>query len=148
MTGALAARLAADAVLLVHVLFVVFVVAGLACVLAGGWRGWAWVRHRGFRLAHLAAIGVVVAQAWLGVVCPLTLLEQALRERAGGATYGGAFIAHWLERLLFYAAPWWVFATAYSAFALLVLIAWRCVPPHPRRGVRACNGACRRHGAG
>ncbi|MEQ8231508.1 MAG: DUF2784 domain-containing protein [Gammaproteobacteria bacterium] len=132
MDAALAARIAADLVLAAHAGIVVFVVAGLAGVLVGGWRGWAWVRYRAFRYLHLAAIGVVVAQSWLGIVCPLTTLEQALRARAGDATYSGAFIAHWLERLLFYAAPWWVFTAAYSGFAVLVLLAWWWVPPRPR----------------
>jgi len=60
-------------------------------------------------VAHFVAIGIVVAQAWLGVLCPLTSLEMFFRERAGGATYQGSFIAHWLHALLFSDAPLWVF---------------------------------------
>ncbi|MEQ8663025.1 MAG: DUF2784 domain-containing protein, partial [Gammaproteobacteria bacterium] len=65
---------------------------------------------------------------------PLTTLETWLRTHAGEATYSGAFIAHWLERLLYYAAPWWVFAIAYSVFGALVVWAWWRVPPLPRCG--------------
>ena len=82
-------RLAADLMLALHVTVVVFVVAGLALVLFGATRGWRWVRNPWFRLAHAACIGVVVLQAWLGRICPLTTWEMALRERAGDATYGG-----------------------------------------------------------
>ena len=91
-------RIAADMVLLLHVLFVVFVVLGLVLVLIGGARQWAWVRNPWFRLLHLLAIAVVVLQAWLGQLCPLTHLEVALRQRAGDAVYSGAFVAHYLDR--------------------------------------------------
>ncbi|MEL6447577.1 MAG: DUF2784 domain-containing protein [Pseudomonadota bacterium] len=122
-------RLAADALLLLHVGFVLFVVVGLAVVWIGAWRGWRWVRSPYFRIAHLLCIGVVVLQAWLGRICPLTIWEMALRERAGEATYDGAFIAHWLETLLYYDAPMWVFAVVYTAFAALVIASWIWVPP-------------------
>ena len=42
------------------------------------------------RLAHLAAIAVVVAESWLGLTCPLTTLESWLRARAGVAPYATA----------------------------------------------------------
>ncbi|WP_116366623.1 DUF2784 domain-containing protein [Parahaliea mediterranea] len=126
-------RVAADLVLLAHVLFVAFVVIGLVLVLLGGWRRWGWVRNPWFRLAHVAAIGFVVVQAWLGRLCPLTHLEVALRERAGDAVYSGAFIAHYLERALYVQAPQWVFAVVYSLFGLLVVAAWLWVRP---RGFR------------
>ncbi len=121
--------LAADAVLLVHALFVAFVVLGLLAVLVGGFLGWRWVRNPWFRGAHLAAIGVVVLQSWLGVICPLTTWEMALRDRAGDATYQGAFIAHWVESLLYYRAPAWVFIAIYTAFGALVVASWFLVPP-------------------
>lgn len=89
--------LAADAILAAHVFFVAFVVFGLLLILIGKLRAWHWVRNPWFRLAHLAAIAVVVLQSWFSVICPLTIWEMALRERAGGAVYSGSFIAHWLE---------------------------------------------------
>lgn len=124
-------RMAADALLLLHVAFVLFVVAGLALVIVGGIRRWQWVRNPWFRTAHLAAIGVVVVQAWLGQICPLTIWEMALRERGGDALYRGAFVAHWLEELLYYDAPAWVFALVYTLFAALVATAWWRVRPRP-----------------
>jgi hypothetical protein len=127
----------ADAVLWLHVAFVLFVVVGLALIAVGGWRGWAWVRDRRFRWGHLGAIGVVVAQAWLGVLCPLTTLESALRERAGTATYSGSFIAHWAGELLYFDAPPWVFTACYTAFGLAVALCWLLVRPRPRTGVSA-----------
>ena len=69
----------ADAALLVHVLFVSFVVGGLVLVYAGRAFGWSWVHGCVWRLKHPAAIGVVV-------VPPNALgcarAETAERERA------------------------------------------------------------------
>lgn len=133
MDASSAYLLAADAVLLLHFGFVVFVVLGLLLVLAGGALGWRWVRNPWFRLAHLGAIAVVVLQSWFSVICPLTTLEMALREKAGGATYPGAFIGHWLETLLYYRAPAWVFVLCYTVFGALVLASWFWIRPRPFR---------------
>jgi hypothetical protein len=123
----------ADLVLVTHVAFVNFVVVGLLLILCGGMLGWRWVRNPWFRYAHLAAIGYVVAEAWFGVVCPLTTLEMHLRERAGETTYEGSFIAHWLHRFLYYDAPVWVFTCGYTLFGLAVIGGWLWVRPRPWR---------------
>jgi hypothetical protein len=121
--------LAADAVLLLHFLFVVYVVLGLVLILAGGLLRWSWVRNWWFRISHLAAIGVVVLQAWFGMICPLTTMEMSLRREAGDTTYSGAFIAHWLDAILYYQAPAWVFALCYTVFGAVVVMSWIWVRP-------------------
>ena len=126
-------QLFADAVLTLHVAIVLFVVLGLVLVIVGNVCGWQWVNTLWFRLAHLGAIAVVAAQSWFGLVCPLTTFEMWLRAKAGQATYSGSFIEHWLQRLLYYDAPPWVFVTSYSLFGLLVLATWWYFPPRRRR---------------
>ena len=121
--------LLANAVLVVHVGVVAFVVVGLLVVIAGNLKRWDWVNNAWFRVAHVAAIGIVFAESWLGFACPLTTLEMWLRSRAGDASYGGGFIEHWLQQLLYYNAPPWVFIAGYSVFALLVLATWWYFPP-------------------
>ena len=121
--------IAADAILVTHTLFVCFVVLGLALIFIGKWRGWTWVFHFGFRLAHLLAIGIVVLQSWLGMICPLTIWEMELRAAAGDRVYAGSFIAHWLQQLLYYRLPDWVFAVLYTAFGALVVASWFWVRP-------------------
>ena len=128
--------LAADLLLVGHVLFVLFVVLGFALILAGKAFRWIWVRNPWYRLAHLAAIGVVALQSWAGVVCPLTTWEMALRARAGDGTYEGTFISHWLEALLYYRAPAWVFTLCYTLFALAVIACWFWIRPRPFREPR------------
>lgn len=125
----------ADAVLVVHFAVVVFVIGGLAAVIAGNLRHWRWVNRPGFRVAHLAAIGFVVLQAWLGAVCPLTWLESWLRVQAGQGAYSASFIEYWIQKILFYEAPTWVFVAVYSAFLLVVIASWIRFPPSfGRRG--------------
>lgn len=126
-------RFLADAVLVLHLAVVVFVVGGLLLVLSGRVAGWRWVRDRRFRWLHLAAIAWVVLQSWLGQQCPLTALESWLRERAGASGYVHGFIEHWVSAILFYQAPGWVFGLAYTAFGALVLWAWWWCPPLPAR---------------
>lgn len=125
--------LLADAVLLLHFAIVAFVVGGLVLTIVGNLRGWRWVNGMGFRLLHLAAIGVVVAQAWLGMACPLTTLEMWLRAQSGMRTYSGSFIAYWLGRLMYYEAPAWIFTLVYSLFGLLVAATWWRFPPAIKR---------------
>ncbi len=124
-------RLAADALLVLHVGFVAFVVAGLALILVGAAFGWSWIRNPWFRVAHLVGIAIVVLQAWLGRICPLTIWEMALRQKAGDATYAGSFITHWLQELLYYEAPMWVFAICYTLFGALVAASWYWIRPRP-----------------
>jgi hypothetical protein len=121
--------MAADVVLLLHVLFVAFVILGLVLIFVGRSLGWNWVRNPWFRLIHLIAIAVVVLQSWLRVICPLTTLEMELRSRAGDGVYPGSFIAHWLETILYYQAPPWVFMVCYTAFGAMVLTSWFWVRP-------------------
>ena len=133
MADPIAARWLADLVLVVHTAFVLFVVGGQVLILCGWWRRWAWTRQPLFRWLHLLAIGVVVLEAWVGWVCPLTALEETLRRAHGGAGYGGAgFIAHWLHWLVFWRAPPWVFTVVYTAFALLVALSFWRYPPRRR----------------
>ena len=123
--------LAADLLLFGHVLFVAFVVVGLALILIGKPLHWGWVRNPWFRIAHLTAIGIVALQSWVGIICPLTTWEMTLREHAGDSTYSGSFIAHWLESLLYFQAPAWVFTVCYTVFAAIVVVSWFWVRPRP-----------------
>lgn len=129
MPVALPYQLLADAVLMLHALIAAFVTLGLACILVGNLRAWRWVNALWFRLAHLGAIAVVVTQAWFGVACPLTSLEMWLRARAHAESYTGSFMGYWLQRLLYYEAPPWVFTVVYTLFGFAVVLTWWFFPP-------------------
>ncbi len=120
---------AADVILVIHFMFVLFVIGSLPLIWIGAWMKLSFVRNRFFRLAHLAAIAFVVGESLVGMMCPLTVLEDRLR---GTATEDG-FVERWLHRILFYDVPEWVLTALYILFALLVVITLRRIPPHGTR---------------
>lgn len=121
--------LLADAVLVVHFAFALWVVLGLVLILLARPFRWRWAGNRWLRLVHLASIGIVVGEAWGGVVCPLTAWENQLRIAAGQDPYAPAgFVAHWVHRLLFFDLPAAAFTGAYTVFAALVVAAFFVTP--------------------
>ncbi len=122
-------RILADLIVILHAAYVGFVVLGLAAILIGVVLRWNWVRNFWFRAAHLAAIAVVAIKAIAGQVCPLTTLENALREMGGQTRYPGDFVGYWAHELIFFEGPLWVFTVSYVAFALLVLALYLLAPP-------------------
>jgi hypothetical protein len=120
--------LLADAVLLLHLAYVGFVVLGFLAVPLGAALGWRWVRGRALRRLHLAAIALVALEALAGVMCPLTEWEAQLR---GGGT-PQSFVGRLVHAVLFYDLPVWVFTLAYVGLAALALVLYRLVPPLPR----------------
>jgi hypothetical protein len=120
----------ADAILVVHFLFVAFVVGGLVAIWIGASREWEFARNLWFRAAHLAAILFVAGEALVGVMCPLTVWEDALRGRENDK----GFVARWIHALLFYDWPTWVFTALYVGFALLVVATFIAVPPRRHGG--------------
>jgi hypothetical protein len=127
-TGAMH-QLLADMILMIHALFVAFVIFGLVLIVIGVAQRWQWIRNPRFRVAHLIAIGIVVVQAWLGSTCPLTLWENSARQAGSGIGYTGSFIQHWLHQIIFYDFEPWLFTLAYTLFGILVVLAWILAPP-------------------
>jgi hypothetical protein len=119
----------ADAVVVFHAAYVAFVALGCIAILVGVACQWKWVRGWKFRIAHFAAIALVFVEAISGIDCPLTVLENSLRERAGDARYPGAFVGYWAHRLIFYDAPPWVFIALYGLVTLLVAAGLWFAPP-------------------
>jgi polyferredoxin len=119
----------ADVILIVHFLIAAFIVVGLLAVWLGAGLGWRWVRNPWFRWLHLGAIAFVAAEAVLGIACPLTVWEDMLR----GGVRAESFIARWVQALLFYRAPEWVFTAAYLAWTAATLFTLWLVPPRANR---------------
>jgi hypothetical protein len=125
----------ADAVVVLHLAYVLFAVGGEILVLAGGLLGWRWVRSLPLRLVHLAAVALVAVEALVGVVCPLTEWEYLLREAAGQHVERQiSFIGRLVRSVIFYDFPAWVFTLAYVGFAVLVAATFALFPPRrPQR---------------
>lgn len=84
-------RLAADAVVALHLAFVAF-----ACL--GGLLAWRRLRYA---IVHLPALAWAAWIEFTGSICPLTPLENALRHRAGEAGYPGGFVEHYVLPVLY-----------------------------------------------
>ena len=84
-------RLAADAVLVFHLAFIVFALLG--GLLAIRWRWMVWL--------HLPAAGWGFFVEVTGRICPLTPSENMLREQAGSSGFSGGFVAHYLVPLIY-----------------------------------------------
>ena len=122
-------RLLADVIALVHFALVAFLVVGWLAILMGLVRRWRWVRNFWFRMVHVLLIGVVVAEALGGVICPLTDWERELRALAGEAGQPGSFVGRLVNRLLFYDLPEWVFRVLHCLFGAAVFLTFVLVPP-------------------
>lgn len=118
------ARLLATVVVVVHMAFVAFVVAGGLLVLR--WPRLGWV--------HLPAALWGAMIALYGVICPLTPLENWLRVRAGGTPYATGFLEHYLLPILYPVAMTRGLSIATGVFVIAVnlLVYWRVF----RRGKR------------
>lgn len=127
---------AADLVLGLHFLYVLFVVLGQAAVLIGAVSGWHWIRNRIFRLLHLLAIGIVAVQAVLGLPCPLTVIEHRFRMMAGQRPEQIAFIPRLFRRLIFFDLPGTTFLWIYLGFGALVALTFILVPPRRKSSNR------------
>ena len=136
--------LLADGVLIVHFLFVLFVVGGLLAIWVGAMLGWTWVRNLRFRVAHLAAILFVAAESLIGIACPLTVWEDFLRKAGSGGT---SFMQRWVGRLLFYDLPEWAFTLAYMLFALAVLATFFIIRPQSQKPAGAPGASSRAAGS-
>jgi uncharacterized membrane protein YedE/YeeE len=84
-------RTGADLVVIVHLLFICFIVGGAFLT----WR-WPWIVW-----LHIPAVVYGALIEFAGFSCPLTVLENDLRRRAGEAGYSGGFIEHYLIRVVY-----------------------------------------------
>lgn len=102
-------RLAADFVVVLHAAFVIFTVFG-------GLLAWKWPRAAWLHVPCFLWAAWVELTGWL---CPLTPLENLLREQAGAITYQTGFIAHYLMPVLY---PEGLTRTIQVCLGLMVLI--------------------------
>src|SRR5215510_5422062 len=109
MKGVMAFRILADATVVFHIGFVLFVVLGGALV--ARWPRFAWL--------HVPAVAWGVYVVFARRVCPLTPLENWLRGQGGGPVYTESFIDHYLLPLLY---PSFSRGTQYELGALVLVI--------------------------
>ena len=121
--------MAAIAILVLHFAIIAFNVAGCVLIPLGAWRGWRWVRELWWRLAHLLSLAVVAVQAVLGRACFLTIWQGDL----AGSAHVQPLIEGWVDRLIYWPLPVWVFALAYVVVFAYVIALWIWVRPRRSR---------------
>ncbi|MDB5463017.1 MAG: hypothetical protein JWP23_1406 [Phenylobacterium sp.] len=115
-------------VLGVHLLVIAFNVLGLIAISLGAALNWRWVRIRWWRLLHVASWAVVALQAVLGRACFLTLWQ----DRLTGASGEPPLIMRWVNGLIYWPLPIWVFGAMYVVLFALVIALWWLAPANPR----------------
>ena len=122
-------RAGADLVVVVHLLFIGFIVGGV--FLTWRWPLIIW--------AHIPAVIYGALVEFAGFTCPLTSLENDLRQRAGDAGYRDGFIAHYLVKVIY--PPGLTHGMQIGLGVLLLLVAiigyWGFLRRHGRGGARA-----------
>lgn len=104
----MSSRLAADFIVIVHLAFIVFVLLG----------GLLALRWRFAALLHLPAAFWGALIEFTGGICPLTPLEQRLRQAAGETGYGGGFVEHYVIPVIY---PHWLTRPTQLALGLFVI---------------------------
>ena len=126
----------AEVVLAVHVSIIGFNLFGLIAIPIGAWRGWTFVRAPLWRCLHFASFAVVALQAIASEACFLTGWQDVL----SGAPSGQPLIMRWVNRVIFWPLPMWVFNAAYLAlFAYVLALLW-LVPPRRWASGRGQHG--------
>ncbi len=114
-----------------HLAIILFNIFGLIVVPIGAVCGWRFVRIGWWRVLHIMLLAAVALQAVLGRACILTLWQAALT----GAADREPLIAYWVDRLIYWPLPIWVFAIVYVlVFGYALALFWLVPPAPPRRG--------------
>jgi hypothetical protein len=117
-----------QAILVVHLAVIAFNVLGLIAIPLGAALRWRWVRIRWWRALHIASWAVVALQALLGRACFLTIWQDQLT----GAGAQPPLIERWVERVIYWPLPIWVFGALYIVLFGAVVAMWWWVRPSPR----------------
>ena len=122
--------LAADAILLMHFAFVLFVVLGFVFIWIGHFAKQKFARNAKFRICHILAMGIVLCESLFGTICPLTKWENDLRVRGGeGHVYDTSFTQEWVHRIMFFDFSEQTFTAIYALFFALIVLTFWVIPP-------------------
>jgi len=122
-------RVLADIILVVHIAYVAYVMFGQLAIMIGWPLGWRWIRNPWFRITHLLAILIVVAEVFAEIQCPLTVWERDLR----GGEDARSFMARVHEALTFAPGDEGLFNAICIVLGSLVVLTIFVVPPRFRR---------------
>ncbi len=122
-----------------HTAYTLFIIIGFILIWAGYFAKWKWVRNYVFRLIHLAMMGFVGFEAVFNIECPLTWAEYRLLTLARIKHGSMPFIAGFVDKVLFYNFPVWLFNLIYFSFTILLIATWFIVRPEKTGGKKTGN---------
>jgi Protein of Unknown function (DUF2784) len=112
---------AADAVVVLHLFWIVFLILG---ALPG--RRWAWVMW-----THIASLAFSIALQVFSWICPLTHLEVWLRKLGGAQPYESTFIRHYVEQIVYAEIP--RDALLFGTLIIVTLSLWFYLQPRKEK---------------
>jgi hypothetical protein len=115
-----------ETILVFHVAIITFNVVGLIVIPLGSWLGWRFVHIVWLRLLHLGLLAAVAGQALAGRACILTIWQTNL---AGYSETVPPLIMLWLNHLIYWNLPFWMFTLIYVLVFAYVVALWIPVPP-------------------
>ena len=117
--------LAADLILIIHVFIVIFIISLFALVPYGYYKKWDWVDRKKIRYTHLFLMTFVTVESFVGILCPLTILENVLRGDISDQT----FLSKYLSKIIYYNFPSSFFLALYfTGFLVAIYLSFKYPP--------------------
>ena len=132
------ADLAANLVAVIHIGYFLFIVGGIVAIVASVRRPIPWARNLWFRIAHIAAIYIVLFEELTGFPCPLNVLQWTIRGAVTGSAEASSGVGGLLDYLLYHTISPLALDIMYWSFgALVLLMLWLAPPRWPAFRTRA-----------
>ena len=117
--------LIADFILLFHFCIVIFISFGFILIPVGYSFDWIWIKKRYLRLLHAGMMSFITFETLLGMICPLTIIENNLR----GINENHSFISMWVSEIIYWNLPSKFFVILYCILLLWTFLMWKIYPP-------------------
>jgi len=127
----------ANLVAALHIAYFLFVVGGFAAILAGVRQGWMWTYNPWFRIGHLLAVLIILAEDVFRFPCALNVLEGTLRTTPANPSAEPDAVTGVLDLLLRHTIPGRFLDAMYWSLGVLLLLLMFLLPPHFRKSAGA-----------
>ena len=117
--------LIADIVLFFHFCVVIFITFGFVLIPMGYNLDWLWIKNKKLRLLHLGMMIFITIETLLGMACPLTILENNLRD----INENQLFVSKWMNEIIYWDFPSKFFIVLYCLSLGWTFLMWKIFPP-------------------
>ena len=115
----------ADFILFIHLIFAIFISAGMVIFPIGGLLSWRWCNNFRLRVTHLGLIVIVFIETLIGVNCPLTVAENYFRAQPTHQSFIGSL----MNNLLYWNVSESLFLNLYGICVVWAMLLWILFPP-------------------